>query len=251
LLTVRNFLLYEVGNPKLTVFASRFALLRWLAVACQAGQLSCITRLPMKDIWTNSEQSAKMLDKAAHPVYSQEALSMSRNLIRRSTLLVLAALAIPAVIFAGALPANAVSNPHLCETYGSYCLGSQPDIALYRVITESSPGRDLLLTPLGGSYDGYPTYLIQFSADPSHCVGTDGANVVMIQPCNTGTGIVWAQEYIGTNNGNLAVYQYINRNASNYYGEKEYLSGVDRLGAQYYTRPSGRSGVYYKFSWES
>ena len=115
---------------------------------------------------------------------------------------------------------------------------------------ESSPGRDLILTPLGGSFKGYPTYLIQFSANSSRCVGTNGENVVMIQACNGGTGIVWAQQYIGTTSGNLAEYQYINRNASNVYGNTQYLSGVNRGGATYYTRTLGKTGVYYKFSWK-
>src|SRR5205814_1707610 len=83
-------------------------------------------------------------------------------------------------------PASAVSNPHLCETNGSYCLGSQPDIGVARLVTEQSPGRNLVLTPLGGRYDNYPTYLIQFSADPTKCVGTDNTNVIMIRPCSNG-----------------------------------------------------------------
>jgi hypothetical protein len=175
---------------------------------------------------------------------------MRRNVIRRSALLVLAALALPIAIFAGARPASAASNPHLCETNGSYCLGSQPDINVARVLTAQSPGRNLVLTPLGQRFDDYPTYLIQFSADPSKCVGTNNATTIMIQPCSNGTGIVWAQQYIGTS-GNLAVYQYINKAASNYYGDTEYLSGVDRAGATYYTRPAGKTGAYYKFSWQS
>jgi hypothetical protein len=175
---------------------------------------------------------------------------MRRNVVRRSILLVFAVLALPTVIFVGALPASAVSNPHLCETNGSYCLGSQPDIGVARLVTEQSPGRNLVLTPLGGRYDNYPTYLIQFSADPTKCVGTDNTNVIMIRPCSNGIGIVWAQQHIGTS-GNLAEYQYINRAGSNYYGDTEYLSGVNRAGAVFYTRPSGRTGVYYKFSWKS
>jgi hypothetical protein len=167
----------------------------------------------------------------------------------RAVQVLLATLAIPIAMIAAA-PTASAANPHLCETNGDYCLGVQPDISEYRLLTASTPGRDLQLVPLGGRYDNHPTFLIQFTAKPSLCVGTDNDTGVMIRACNGGIGIVWAQEYIGTTSGNLAVYKYINRNASNLHNEKEYLSGVNRSGSLFYTRPAGRSGVYYEFSWK-
>jgi hypothetical protein len=193
--------------------------------------------------------------------YLKRLVSMSRNVIRRRVALVIAVIVAPAaVIFATALPANAAGNPHLCETNSNtpWCLGRGGSLDVNQFVVESSPGRDLTAISVGTRYGpcpngGCPTYLLQFNADPKKCVGTDNSGTdVIIQPCNGGLGIIWAQQYLGTTSGNLAVYYYIDRYGSQRNnGTYLYLSGVNRGGANYYARPLGRSGVYYKFSWES
>jgi hypothetical protein len=182
---------------------------------------------------------------------------MARSAIRRVVVLVLAALLTPAVIVMAPLPANAVTNPHLCETNGRYCLGSA-DLAVGTYIQELSPGRNLILTPLGGHYgpcqpNGCPTYLIQFSSDNHKCVGTQspGGGSLLIQPCNGGIGIVWAQDYIGLTSNNIPVYRYINRYQSQFYGGTRYLIGTNSHLAAFQTEPLGFPNGYFKFSWES
>jgi len=182
---------------------------------------------------------------------------MAHSAIRRVVVLVLAALLTPAVVVMAPLSANASTNPHLCETNGSYCLGSA-NLAVGTWIQELSPGRNLVLTPLGGHYgpcqpNGCPTYLIQFSSDNSKCVGTQspGGSSLLIRPCNGGAGIVWAQEYVGLTSSNLPVYRYINRYESQFYGAFRYLIGTNSHLATFQALPLGISGFFYKFSWKS
>jgi hypothetical protein len=174
---------------------------------------------------------------------------MSHKVLRRAAALVLAAVAAPVAILAASPPARA-ATPHLCETYGRYCLGSA-DLNVGTYVQERTPGRDLVLTPLGGRYDGHPTFLFQFSSDNSKCVGTQspGGGSLIIQPCNGGIGIVWAQIYIGTASGNRSVYEYINRYESEFYGDTRYLEGHNILNVAFGAFPTDSDG-YYKFSWE-
>jgi hypothetical protein len=106
---------------------------------------------------------------------------MSHKVLRRAAALVLAAVAAPVAILAASPPARA-ATPHLCETYGRYCLGSA-DLNVGTYVQERTPGRDLVLTPLGGRYDGHPTFLFQFSSDNSKCAGTQspGGGSLIIQ----------------------------------------------------------------------
>ncbi|SRR6266487_550258 len=165
---------------------------------------------------------------------------MIRNAVRAATVL-LATLAIPAVIFAAPLPASAANN--LCETNGNnYCLGSA-DLNLYTAVTERKPGRNLIATPLGTTFDGFSTYLLQFSADATKCVASANNLVdVVIHPCNGGLGIVWAKDAI---TGHI---RWINREVSQHYNQDMYLSGASN-GTPYFTAPLRQAGVYQKFDW--
>src|SRR5437773_5908121 len=135
---------------------------------------------------------------------------MIRNAVRAATIL-LATLAVPAVIFAAPLPASAASSNNLCETNDptTYCLGSA-NLDLYTSVTEQNPGRNLVQTPLGGTFENAPTYLLQFSADTTKCVAAQNDLIhVDIRPCNGGTGTVWARVKVADN-----VYRWINRYAT-------------------------------------
>ncbi len=170
---------------------------------------------------------------------------MIRNAVRAATIL-LATLAIPAAIFAAPLPASAGSN-HLCETYDptTYCLGSA-NLDLYTSVYEANPGRNLIQTPLGTTFDHHPNYLLQFSADATKCVAVAGdLNTIEIRPCNGGTGIVWARVKDADN-----VFRWINRYATqNSGGTNLYLSGWG-VGVIYQLRVWGQYGFYQRFSWQ-
>lgn len=171
------------------------------------------------------------------------------SFVRRSSVLVLAVLTAAVLNFVGALPARAAGGtPHLCEAYGSYCL-AVGDLTDNAWVTAGNPGRYLQRISLGGRFDGHPTYLLQFTAKPKLCVGTDGFASVEVKHCNGGIGIVWAQWETNTDNSH-PVYKYINRHASQYYEDTEYLSNTNRAGARFYTRPAGKTGIYYKFEWK-
>jgi hypothetical protein len=174
---------------------------------------------------------------------------MIRNAVRATTVL-LATLAVPAVIFAAPLSASAANKPlsasaanNLCETNGNnYCLGSA-DLNLYTAVTESKPGRNLIATPLGGTFDGFSTYLLQFSADATKCVASaDNLVDIVIHPCNGGSGVVWAKDSI---TGHI---RWINREVSQHYNQDMYLSGASN-GTPYFTAPLRQTGVYQRFDW--
>jgi hypothetical protein len=157
----------------------------------------------------------------------------------------LATVASAAAMLVAPLPASA-AGPHLCETYGSYCLGSA-NLNLGTTVYETTPGRNLLQTSLGGTFDNHPTYELQFSADLSKCVASaNDYDTVVIRACND-FGTVWARIKDDTN-----VYRWINRYATqhNSFGDTLYLSGYD-TGTTFEVRPLGQYGRLYKFGWQS
>jgi hypothetical protein len=172
---------------------------------------------------------------------NQGASAMIRNAVRAATVL-LATLAIPTVLFAAPLPASAAGDT-LCETYGSYCVGSA-DLNLYTAMDERNPGRNLIETPLGGTYDGHPTYYIQFSADATKCVSAATPNFVrvVIHACGA-NGTVWAKVDIST-----GVFRWISRYASEQFGSPLDLGGFNS-GSNYFIDAVGVPGAFYSFSW--
>lgn len=166
---------------------------------------------------------------------------MIRNSIRAATV-ALAALAIPAAILAAPLPASA-SSSRLCETSGAYCIGSA-NLNLYTAVTESNPGRNIVAEPQGGMFEGLPTYLLAFSADPSKCVAAANNGVdVSIHPCNGGFGVIWALQV--NSNGHL---QWLNRAASPP-GDPAYLAGLNN-GSGYMVSAPGVSHTFYNFDFK-
>jgi hypothetical protein len=165
---------------------------------------------------------------------------MIRNTIRAATA-ALAALAIPAAIFT-APPAGASTAFHMCETYGSYCVGSA-DLNLYTAVSERNPGRLIIPVSLGGEFDNYGTWLLEFNNDPSECVAAaNNLSDVVIHPCNGGSGVVWARDNSSGND------KWINQEASEGLGIW-YLSGSDQ-GRDYFLDLLGVTGTYQAFHFE-
>jgi hypothetical protein len=131
--------------------------------------------------------------------------------------------------------ANAATPATLCEASGSFCLGSA-DLNLNTDITERVPGRNLIETPLGTTFDGFPNVELQFSSDPTKCVAvTNNFNAADIHNCNGGAGIVWAAM---PKNGATV---FINREASQALGGMWVLAG-DNSGTTYFVEPVGGGG---------
>lgn len=171
---------------------------------------------------------------------------MIRTCVRAAVIL-LAVLSVPIALLAAPTPARAAGN-HLCETYGSYCVGSD-NLDLFTAVVEkpksTGGGRNLIATPLGGSFHGFPTYLLQFSSDATKCVASANdpwGGGVVIHPCNGGTGVVWARD---TSTGHL---RWVNRYASGDNGNSVYLEGQDN-GTQYQFGFVG-DGIDKNFDWQ-
>src|SRR5438094_111042 len=111
---------------------------------------------------------------------------------KRHAAVMLAMLAAPAVILATPLPASAATSGRLCETFGSYCLGSDT-LQVNATVTEKSTGRNLTAVLQSGTFEGHAQYKLRFNSNTSLCV-TGGAVVeVVIHNC-TDAGTVWAQD---------------------------------------------------------
>ncbi len=166
---------------------------------------------------------------------------MIRNLIRAG-LLLLAGLAIPAAVLAGPLPAGAAApSGHLCETFGSYCVGTD-SLDMYTKVLERNPGRIINEISLGGSFEGHPTYLLQFAGNTAGCVASQNDLFgVDMRPCNGGTGTVWA--LVTSTAGHQ---MWLNRLATQSLGFDVYLSGHNN-GTQYFLASTGTSGARQQF----
>jgi hypothetical protein len=169
-----------------------------------------------------------------------------RNAIRVAAIS-LATLAIPVTALTMAPPASA-SGARLCELWASnhYCLGSA-NTDYYTAIVTKSTGRNLVLTALGGTYQGAPTFLLQFSAQASDCVGvSNDLSHVEIKPCNGGTGTVWALPQSDPG-------RFINRYATEQNGtDIQYLTGKNVVDERFFTAKQGACcGDYEVFHWVS
>lgn len=167
---------------------------------------------------------------------------MARNITRAGAVLI-AALGTLAALLAVAPSANAATatDPRICESFGSFCVGSA-DFNLFTAVTERNPGRDFTLISLGTTFDGFPNFDIVFSGDPSDCVAAaNNLSDVVIHPCNGGSGVVWARDHQANGHD-----RWINREASQSAGVEEVLSGRNN-GTQFLVRQNGTSGLFQQF----
>jgi len=182
---------------------------------------------------------------------------MIRNTIGRVTVL-LASLAALATIFITPLPASAIEQGRVCQTYADpqgnrYCLGSA-NVDLYTHVTEKlkgrAGGRQIIIVDSNTTYDntGMEVYFLYFASDTTKCVAsTNDGNSVDIRPCNGGTGTRWAFDGIGEpfySHG-----KWLNPHATSVHndGHHYYLMGLSN-GSDYQIRRLGVSGGFYDFS---
>src|SRR5947207_1685939 len=149
----------------------------------------------------------------------------------RTVMVLLAAMAIPATVFA--TPSSASTNGnHLCETNGNYCIGA-PTLALYAPVVETTSGRDLGAIDLGNNQ-----FELVFLADNGiFCVAAaNNREDVVVKHCQGDFGVVWIREF--NPNGHL---QFRNREFSN-----KFLAGHND-GTQFHAKDAGRPGWFYNF----
>jgi hypothetical protein len=142
-------------------------------------------------------------------------------------------LAAPAALLAAAPPAGAATSPSIiCETSGTSCIGAD-SITVGAGVTEvptASAARSLIITSRPNSYQGFPTFWFEFSANTSLCIGVDPSDTMFaeVQPCATGTGVVWAKTSF--NNGDIWINRFDTQNNN---GIQLDLSGIEEQGSEY------------------
>lgn len=140
---------------------------------------------------------------------------MRKGLARRRLAGIGATLALGvAPVIAVQAPALASTNFHVCESSGSYCIGSD-NLNEYTAVVEKAEstggGRNITYADLGTQYcipnqplDAcYEEYEIQLTntSNPVMCVASaNNGDDAEIKVCNGGTGVVWALLVFGSNN---------------------------------------------------
>ncbi len=141
-----------------------------------------------------------------------------------------AAMAVPG-LFLAASPAAASARVglHLCESFGSYCVGA-PTVHLDDPVVETG-GRLFNFIPAGSGVE------IQFVDNTSLCVAAanNGHDVVQ-HPCNGGHGIIWHEQQ------GPATTLFENNEFSG-----KYLSGAGN-GTQFQIKDLGASGWLQQFT---
>jgi hypothetical protein len=149
-------------------------------------------------------------------------LGGARRIVVRSLLLAAAALAIPAALFATPITASADGPGHICETFGSYCVGA-PTLNRFDPVVEKLSGRliDRDVIP-NETVGGHPKVKLRFNADSTKCVAAaNSGNGVVIHPCD-GSGVDWGWD------GTTGHDRYLNRETL------LYLSGHNSLDSQFF-----------------
>lgn len=138
---------------------------------------------------------------------------MIRRAVRTAAAAAAAAtLMIPAALLA-APPSALAAGALQCEVNGHMFCITTADLQLDTVVTEgtSATARTIIVQPLGTTFEGEPTALLELAGDASRCIAATNAPAlnVKIHPCSGGSGVVWAQALNG--NGNT---EWINRYAT-------------------------------------
>jgi hypothetical protein len=114
-----------------------------------------------------------------------------RNILVRKPIRVflVATMAVPGLFLAASPPASASAGSHLCESFGSYCIGA-PSLGLNDPVVETASGRLIDISPVGTGNQRE----LAFDADPSKCVAAaSNGYLAVIHPCNGGSGVVWIE----------------------------------------------------------
>lgn len=184
---------------------------------------------------------------------------MLRTLIHRVMVLA-AGLAIPVTIMALPSSANAITtNYHVCESSGSYCIGSD-NLKQYTPVVEKAEsiggGRNLTYVDLGTQYcfpnDPIDSCIEEFeiqltnTSNPTMCIASaNNGNDVNIKVCNGGTGVVWGLFVFGSNPQPVWANPYATSVHND--GYAYFLMGYDN-GSPYVLKPYPTRNGYFRFS---
>jgi hypothetical protein len=164
--------------------------------------------------------------------------------LSRVLAVVVAALGLSVAAVAVPMSASA-ATPLLCETNGSFCVGSAA-ISANTAIQERIPGRDITLAPQGTEFgQDFMAFKLQFSSNRNLCVAAaDNLTDVVIRSC-TADGTVWGEDLVRNTNGTTSVY-WVNKVASPQGQGTHVLSGRDS-GTNFQILPLLRAGAFQKF----
>ncbi len=80
--------------------------------------------------------------------------------------------------------APALASVHVCTKYGNqWCLGAS-NLNAGTIITNSSPGRDIILQDQGFTHHGAEVYRLVFALDTSKCVGFSSNGLAEVRDCS-------------------------------------------------------------------
>ena len=150
--------------------------------------------------------------------------------MKRISALFIAAITVPGLLVAVSPAASARVGGHLCETFGSFCVGA-PTVGLDDPVVETADGRLLNIFPAGSGEE------LQLVDNTSLCVAAanNGSDVVM-HPCNGGLGTIWHEQQ------GPATTLFENNEFSG-----KYLSGANN-GTQFRIKNRGASGWEQQFT---
>lgn len=159
-------------------------------------------------------------------------ISALRNILTGKPVraLLVAAMTVPGLLLAASPGASARVGQHLCETFGSFCVGGSA-VGLDNPVVETTDGRLLNFNSAGSGVE------MQLVANASLCVAAanNGHDVVM-HPCNGGHGVIWHEQQ------GPASTLFENNEFSG-----KYLSGANN-GTQFQIKDRGASGWEQQFS---
>jgi len=165
---------------------------------------------------------------------------------RRLIIGIAAALALgvaPAVIVA----APALASVHVCTAHGNkYCLGAS-SLTDGTAVTNSSPGRDIILQYQGFTSKTFAVYQLVFADDTSKCVGFSSAGKAEVRDCSGNSNYTnWGNDILG--DGSTAWVNNSYTQCSRGGDQGPFLTSNNAQGVQLYCSNDFISGDYVAFT---
>ena len=163
---------------------------------------------------------------------------------------------IAAALTLGVTPAIAVQAPalasvHICTKYGNqWCLGAS-NLNAGTIITNSSPGRDIILQDQGFTHAGAEVYRLVFALDTSKCVGFSSTGLAEVRDCSGNSNFTNWQNFRVTSDGSTIWVNNSFRNLADCVTPNDQgfnLTSDNALGHRLFCSNGTRSGDFLKFT---
>lgn len=103
--------------------------------------------------------------------------------MRKRLIHIAAAAALGVTLIVAAAP-PALASVHVCTAFGNnFCVGAT-SLAAGTPITNSSPGRDIIVQDQGFTHRGLEVYRLVFALDTSKCVGFSANGLAEVRDCS-------------------------------------------------------------------